>query len=112
MGVALRRFFWTGQDTPRLARLGTPPPDAPFQGDFEPYHRTGGRVRKVIERLGAISRQQPRMLLLLPVAVPIALACVAAFFVGVAVERAMPSTKGAGLSGGSRRKLIAPGRPL
>jgi GT2 family glycosyltransferase len=88
---ALRRFFWTGRDTPRLARLVPLPPEAPFQGDFEPYQREGGRARKVIERVRAISHQQPYMLLLLPLALPIAFACVAAFFVGVAVERVKPS---------------------
>jgi hypothetical protein len=111
MGAALHRLFLTGRDTPRLARLGSPPPDAPFQGDFEPYHRTGGRVRKVIERLRAISRQQPRMLLLLPIALPVALACVLAFFVGIAVERARPSPLDVRLGDSSGRELTAPGRP-
>lgn len=90
----LRRFFWTGRDTPRLVRLASPPPDAPFQGDFEPYDREGGRVRKVIGRVRAIARQQPRMLLLFPLALPIALACVAGFFLGVAVERVQPRALG------------------
>ncbi|HEV2689239.1 MAG TPA: glycosyltransferase family A protein [Bryobacteraceae bacterium] len=93
MWQALRRFFWSGQDTPRIARLATPPPDAPFQGDCEPHHRDGRRIRKVTERVRAIYRQQPHMLLLLPVALPIALACTAAFFLGVAVERLKPSTE-------------------
>lgn len=109
---ALRRFFWSGRDTPRLARLGSPPPEAPFQGDFEPYHRTGGRVRKVIERVRAIFRQQPHMLLLLPIALPIALACVVAFFTGIAVERARPSTADVRLSAGSDREFTASGRHL
>jgi hypothetical protein len=104
----LRRFFWTGRDTPRLTRLASPRPDAPYQGDYEPYDREGGRVRKVIERLRAISRQQPQMLLLLPVALPIALACVAAFFLGVAVERVKPSTVGIERDSESRHGLAAP----
>lgn len=106
----LLRFFWTGRDTPRLTRLASPPSDALFQGDFEPYDREGGRVRKVIERVRAISRQQPQMLLLLPLALPIALACVAAFFLGVAVERVKPSTIGIERDPESRHGLAAPDR--
>jgi hypothetical protein len=88
--AALRRFYLTGHDSPRLTRLRPAAADAPFQGDFEPYGRPGGRVRKVWERLKTIARQQPLMLLWLPVALPVALACVASFFMGLAAERVRP----------------------
>lgn len=110
MWIALRRFFWTGRDSPRLARMVPVPPDAPFQGDFEPYHREGGRVRKVIERIRAISRQQPYMLLLLPVALPVAAACVAAFFLGLALERVKPGAVSI-QSPKSVHEIAAPDRP-
>lgn len=85
---AIRRFYWTGKDTPRLIRVGPQIAAAPYQGDFEPYGRPGGRVRKVWERVRAISRQQPLLAsLCLPIALPIAMACVASFFSGVAAER-------------------------
>jgi glycosyltransferase involved in cell wall biosynthesis len=86
--IALLRFYWTGRDSPRLTQVGPQNPEAPFQGDYEPYHRTGGRARKVIERVRAIARQQPLLALVcLPVALPIAAACVASFFCGAAEER-------------------------
>ena len=91
VGSAILRFFLTGRDTPRLARLLPTEADAPFQGDYEPYGRQGGRIRKVLERLRAIGRQQPFSLLLLPLALPIAALCVASFFAGVAVERLRPA---------------------
>jgi hypothetical protein len=94
MWIAIRRFFWTGQDTCRLARLrlaSDSPAQASFIGDFEPYEREGGRVRKVLGRLRAIARQQPLMLLLLPVALPVALVCVASFFAGIAAESLRPA---------------------
>lgn len=108
--TAIRRFFWTGRDTPRLARLGSAPADAPFQGDFEPYDRPGARVRKVTERVRNIARQQPGMFLLLPLALPIALACVASFFVGVAVERTWPSAANARMPEESGGAVAVPER--
>ena len=89
--TAVMRFFLTGSDTPRLARLLPAETDAPFQGDYEPYDREGGRIRKVIERVRAIARQQPAQLLLLPLALPIAALCIVSFFAGLAVERLRPA---------------------
>jgi glycosyltransferase involved in cell wall biosynthesis len=89
--TALRRLFWTGRDSRKLEHLAAPPAAAPFQGDYEPYRREGGRVRKVVERVRDIYRQQPGMLLLLPLALPIASACVGAFFLGRLAERLQPS---------------------
>ena len=91
--AAIRRFFLTGRDTPRLARLMPTAADAPFEGDYEPYDFPGGRVRKVLKRVRDIGRQQPLRLLLLPLAVPIAVSCVASFFAGVAAERLRPSVE-------------------
>ncbi len=92
--AALARLFQTGRDTPRLARMDTPPPGAPYQGDYEPYDRTGGRVRKVVERVRAIWKQEPVQLLWLPLALPIAAACVGAFFLGSMTERMFHSAYG------------------
>ena len=91
---ALARLFETGRDMPRLARLDSPPADAPYQGDFEPYDRTGGRVRKVVERFRSMWKQEPAQLLWLPLALPIAAACVGAFFLGLMTERMFPSAYG------------------
>jgi len=90
--TAIRRFFWTGRDTPRLRVVGPQPSAVPFQGDYEPYSgQGGGRLTKLALRLRDIARQQPGMLILwLPFALPIALSCVAAFFCGVLTERCAP----------------------
>jgi hypothetical protein len=83
--MAMRIHFWTGRDTVRFDRLA--PPRDPFSGDYEPYGPPRGRVGKILLRLRDIARQQPIMLLWLPVAAPIAGAVFAAFFAGRAVER-------------------------
>jgi len=107
--AAILRFFLTGRDTPRLARLLPTGADAPFQGDYEPYDRQGGRVRKVLERVRNIRRQQPLRLLLLPLAFPIAASCVASFFAGVAAERLRPSVQAGELREESAYRAAAAG---
>lgn len=95
--AAIQRLFLTGRDTPRLRTIDLPDSDAPYQGDFEPYHHPGGRFRKVWIRLQQVARQQPAMLLWLPLAAPVAAACILAFFAGVGAElfsakwRSLPS---------------------
>ena len=83
--MAMRIHFWTGRDTLRFDGLAVP--RDPFSGDYEPYGPPRGRIGKILLRLRDIARQQPAMLLWLPVAAPIAGTVFAAFFAGRVVER-------------------------
>lgn len=83
--MAMQILYWTGRDTARFDGLVAP--HSPYSGDYEPYTRPAGRLKKLLLRFQAIWRQQPAMLLWLPVAVPILVLVFGAFFAGRIVER-------------------------
>lgn len=86
--MAMQILYWTGRDTARFNELAAP--HTPFSGDYEPYSKPGGRLQKLLLRFKEVVRQQPGMLLWLPIALPILVLVFGSFFTGRMVERIKP----------------------
>lgn len=87
-GYLTRRYYWLGRDCVNIARLSQDGSGGQYSGAFPPDVPGDGRLMKLFRRTRLIARQQPAMLLWLPLAAPVVFGVMCAYLAGLIAARA------------------------